>query len=115
MTMLVRIILNLIICAIVIFTIERMMGIFYEKRKTSLRTYIISLLCTFVLLFLSRSARIPPPFDHISDMLVYIVPPFLISLNYKSLFIKRLVVTFSLHLVASMTGQIVHLFAFIAV
>ena len=92
---------------IVLVTMARMMGVFYEKRSTSNRFIVLTLLCAFAVL-------VTVPFMQIAqDMLLIIylvVPTFIITLNYKSLFLKRLAVVTSFYITIIVIGGLTYLF-----
>jgi len=78
-----------------LFIVERMMGIFYEKRKTSFPIMIQSFFVVFILFTLEHLFFLQHPALNriIIEVPVALAGYFIITLNYESSVIKRLVVS----------------------
>ena len=100
---------------VILFAQERLMGVFYEKRRTSFLVMVILYLAAaaslvFFLFTYSIVSPIapgwqePPLLWSMRFLMSMIVPPFIISLNYNSLLVKRLVVAFCSAFIALAAG-----------
>ena len=92
---------------------ERFVGIFYEKRRTSLQTYILSCLIALgFFLFIIWGHNIIWGLDEkirgISRVMYLSFPAFIISLNYKSLLVKRLAVASCSFLVITISNSLAY-------
>jgi len=95
-------IIFLVTTLISLFIVERMMGIFYVNRKTTLPAMLQSFFIVFILFslehffFLQYSAL--SPYRFVSEVIVALVCYFIITLNYESSAIKRMAVSIVLYL-----------------
>ena len=102
------------------FVVERMLGIFYEERRTSLPIMLFSFLVVYIMfnvehfLFLHHPMHIRGAVETVVSLTGY----FLLTLNYKSSIVKRLIVTvaiFFLFIAIGMFAAIALAFDFIAI
>ena len=91
----------LISTAIGLFVVERMMGIFYEKRETSLPVMLRLYFIVFALLSIEHFFHIQNPVMYrvVTETAVTLAGYFIITLNYKSSLVKRFVVMVSTFLI----------------
>ena len=81
---------------------ESLMRVFYERRKTSFRTLVLS--CTLaVMLYVAFVITQGKLGEQLTKVLVFALLPLIISLNYKSPLIKRLVVVVWAYMIAIAT------------
>ena len=89
-----------------LFYAERMMGIFYEKRRTNRLVMLLTygLLLALQLFQYAYYSRNPAPMLIMmaSDMLIYLLGFFVISLNYRSSVLKRLAAVVSTYMVLAL-------------
>ena len=101
------------------FVIEKMLGIFYEERRTSLPIMLLSFLAAFIVLSIEHFIRLqfsPAPLIAATvSILIALAAYFLLTLNYKSSVIKRFVVAVSILMLLNVVGvfaSVVLFFAF---
>ncbi|MCL1996283.1 MAG: GHKL domain-containing protein [Defluviitaleaceae bacterium] len=101
---------NVVACVLIVFAQERFMWVFYEERKTSFRVYALSFLAAVGLMIAIMIAHVLAFGEEkilgILRVVNFAAPAFIISLNYKSLWIKRFAVAASSFLVLTLTSTL---------